>query len=100
MRADYEKIHELDAEILAISNDSIESHCSFAEKLGGLSFPHLSDVDLRVTQLYDVVNDRGTGCRRALFVVDRDGTARHVNRAYNVSDDAQYRELFEVLARI
>ena len=42
---------------MAISNDDIDSHCRFGESLGGLDFPHLSDENLDVSRLYDVVND-------------------------------------------
>jgi peroxiredoxin len=53
-----------------------------------------------VSELYGVVNDRGNGCRRALFVVDREGVLRHVNRAYQVAEDAQYQALLDTLASI
>ncbi len=86
--------------MVAISNDDIDSHCKFAESLGGLSFLHLSDGELKTARLYDVVNDRGNGCRRSLFVVDRDGVLRHVNRAYQVSEEAQYQAVLDALATI
>ena len=47
-----------------------------------------------------MVNDRGTGCRRSLFVVDREGVLRHVNRAYAVAEEDQYQAVFDALARI
>jgi peroxiredoxin len=47
-----------------------------------------------------VVNDRGTGPRRSLFVVDREGTLQYVNRAYNVNEESQYQALLDALARI
>lgn len=86
--------------MLAISQDDIDSHCRFADKLGGFSAPHLSDVNMRAIHAYDVVNDRGTGARRSLFVVDRDGMLRHVNRAYQVSEEAQYQAALDALANI
>jgi hypothetical protein len=43
------------------------------------------------------VNDRGNGCRRAVFIVDREGVLRHVNRAYQVGEVQQYQDLFDVL---
>ena len=46
-----------------------------------------------------VVNDRGNGCRRSLFVVDREGVLRHVNRAYQVGEEGQYQAIFNVLKR-
>src|SRR5207249_5961605 len=101
LEADYGKFTALDAEILAISDDSIESHCAFAEKMGGFrSFPHLSDTDNQAIRAYRVLHDRGTGARRALFVIDREGKIQHVNRAYQQGDEPQYQALFDTLNRI
>ncbi len=85
---------------MAISNDSIEDHCAFADKLGGLDFPHLADTEFKAIKAYDVMNDKGTGCRRSIFVVDREGKLALVNRAYNVNDEAQYKEIFDTVARL
>ena len=88
------------AEIVAVSNDDIDSHCRFAESLGGLDFPHLSDENLEVSRLYDVVNDRGNGCRRSIFVIDEQGVIRWATRAYQVNEATQTKELLEVLKGI
>jgi peroxiredoxin len=85
---------------LAVSNDSIEDHCAFAEKLGGLDFPHLADTEMQAIRFFDVVNDKGTGCRRAVFIVDRDGKIRLANRAYDVNEESHYREIFDTLKRL
>jgi peroxiredoxin len=47
-----------------------------------------------------VVNDNGNGCRRSLFVVDREGVLRLVNRAYAVAEAAQYQAVFDALKAI
>jgi peroxiredoxin 2/4 len=83
---------------VAISNDSIQSHCDFGESLGGLDFPHVSDENLEVSGKYGVINDSGKGCRRSIFVIDRDGVLRHVNRAYQVGEASQYQAIFDTLA--
>lgn len=88
------------AEIVAISNDDIDSHCRFGESLGGLDFPHLSDENLDVSRLYDVVNDRGNGCRRSVFVIDKDGIIRYATRAYQVNEETQTKELLDILAGV
>ena len=86
--------------MLAISTDDVESHCRFAEKLGGLDFPHFADTGLAATNAYRVVNDRGNGSKRTIFVVDRAGILQHVNLAYSVGDEGQYQAIFDALARI
>ena len=85
---------------MAISNDDIDSHCRFAESLGGLDFPHLSDENLDVSRLYDVVNDRGNGCRRSIFVIDREGIIRDATRGYQVNEATQTQELLAKLAQL
>jgi len=85
---------------VAISNDDVDSHCRFGESLGGLDFPHLSDENLEVSKLYDVVNDRGNGCRRSVFIIDSQGIIRDVNRAYQVNEETQTRQLLDKLAQV
>ena len=50
-----------------------------------------------MSRLYDVVNDRGNGCRRSIFVIDREGVIRHANRAYQVNEETQARDLLGIL---
>ena len=85
---------------MAVSNDDIDSHCRFGDSLGGLDFPHLSDQQLEVSRLYDVVNDNGNGCRRSIFVIDREGVIRDVDRAYRVNEETQAKELLAKLAQV
>jgi peroxiredoxin (alkyl hydroperoxide reductase subunit C) len=85
---------------VAISNDSVQSHCEFGASLGGLDFPHVSDENLEVSRSYGVINDSGKGSRRSIFIIDRDGMLRHVNRAYQVGEESQYQEIFDTLAKI
>ena len=53
-----------------------------------------------MARAYDVVNDSGKGCRRSMFIVDREGTLRHVNRAYQLAEEAQYQAIFETLSQL
>jgi peroxiredoxin len=55
---------------------------------------------MQAIRAYDVVHDRGTGCKRALFVVDREGKLQLANRAYNVNEESQYQELFDTVSRL
>jgi alkyl hydroperoxide reductase subunit AhpC len=67
-----------DAQVLSISCDSIYCHGAWAEKLGGITFPMLSDWHPKgeVSMRYGVYNDeRGTPIR-SIFVVDGDGVVR------------------------
>jgi thioredoxin-dependent peroxiredoxin len=93
----YSEIAARGGVVLGVSADSLRSHELFAAKLGGLPFPLASDGDLETIRAYGVLNDRGTGARRAIFVVDRDGTIVHANPAYKVSDSRHLAAVLDAL---
>jgi peroxiredoxin Q/BCP len=76
-RDDYEQFGGLDAEVVGISSDSVESHRSFAEN-HDLPFTLLSDEGGKVRQLYGVPNTLGLFPGRVTYVIDREGVVRHV----------------------
>lgn len=88
---------ELGAQVLAVSSDSLDSHKQFAQKLGGLPFPLASDTSLQVATQYGVADTTIKRARRAVFVIDQDGTLLHANAFYNPGNAAQYAEIFTAL---
>ena len=76
-RDDYEQFGGLDAEVVGISSDSVESHRRFAEN-HGLPFTLLSDEGGNVRRLYGVPNTFGLLPGRVTYVIDRGGMVRHV----------------------
>jgi peroxiredoxin Q/BCP len=70
----------VDAQVLAISPQSIESHDGFIAAQGGFAFPLLSDGDKSVGRLYGIIGPVGF-YRRSIFVVDPGGVVRHAHRA-------------------
>ena len=76
-RDDYEGFGKLDAEVIGISSDSVESHRSFAAK-HNLPYTLLSDEERKVRNLYGVPNTLGLFPGRVTYVIDRDGIVRHV----------------------
>jgi alkyl hydroperoxide reductase subunit AhpC len=62
-----------DAEILGVSVDSIESHRKWAEELGGVNYPLLSDDQKTVSRAYNVLDEREGVCLRATFVISPSG---------------------------
>jgi peroxiredoxin Q/BCP len=76
-RDDYEQFGKLDAEVIGISSDSVESHRSFAEK-HFLPFTLLSDEGGKVRRLYGVSSTFGLFPGRVTYVIDREGVVRHV----------------------
>lgn len=85
---------------MAISNDPLESHQLFAEKLGGLPYPLLADESNEAINAYGVLNDTQTAARRSIFIVDREGKVAYVNPAYDVRRPDHFAMVFEELERI
>lgn len=65
------------ATVVGVSDDSVESHRSFAEH-HGLPFVLLSDGNGQVRSLYGVKKVLGLLPGRVTFVIDEKGTVRHV----------------------
>jgi peroxiredoxin 2/4 len=61
------------AEILGVSVDSIESHRKWAEELGGVEYPLLSDDEKAVSRAYNVLDEREGVCLRATFIINPSG---------------------------
>jgi thioredoxin-dependent peroxiredoxin len=70
----------VDARLLAISPQSVESHDGFADKQGGFAFPLLADADKAVGKAYGILGPVGF-YRRSIFVIDKQGVIRHAHRA-------------------
>ena len=59
-----------DTEILGVSVDSLESHRKWAEELGGVEYPLLSDAEKAVSRLYDVLDENEGVSMRATFIIN------------------------------
>jgi peroxiredoxin Q/BCP len=64
----------LDATIVGISAQDLDSHRGFIEK-NSLTVPLLADVDGAVAKAYSASGRMGT--KRAVIVIDEDGIVRH-----------------------
>jgi alkyl hydroperoxide reductase subunit AhpC len=87
----------VNAQVLSISVDTIYSHAAYAEKLGGISFPMLSDFHPKgkVTKLYGTYNEEGGRGIRSVFLIDTAGIIRY-KQIYNPG----LPDLEEVLAEL
>ena len=77
IRDDCEEFGKLDAEVVGISSDSVESHRRFASK-HDLPFTLLSDEGGKVRRLYGVPNPFGLFPGRVTYIIDEEGVVRHV----------------------
>jgi thioredoxin-dependent peroxiredoxin len=89
---------KLDAQVVGISAQSIDSHEAFAGK-HGLAFPLLADTDKAVAGLYGTLGPLGFP-RRSVFIIDRTGTVRYVHRAIAGLTYRPVSELIEELEKL
>jgi glutaredoxin len=89
-----------DTQVLGISVDHIPCLKAWAESLGGISFPLLSDFwpHGAIAQRYGVLRDDGRS-ERALFVVDKEGVIRYVD-IHDIDDQPDNEEVFAVLRQL
>jgi alkyl hydroperoxide reductase subunit AhpC len=95
-----ERFRTADAQVVGVSTDSRFANAAWAAKLGGISFPLLSDFYPHgaVAERYGVLNPRGMP-ERAIFVVDKDGIVRYVD-VHELKEAPDPAVLFEQLARL
>jgi peroxiredoxin Q/BCP len=74
---DLKKFESLNAQVLGISPDDIETHQKFSKELG-LQFPLIADTDLKIRNLYR----QG----RVTFVIDRQGVVRLIQEGMPKND--------------
>lgn len=78
--ADFARFAEVDAQVLGLSPQGVDSHTEFSEAQGGFAFPLLADVDSEVGKAYGVLGPMGF-YRRSVFVIGADGTVAWAHRA-------------------
>ena len=94
--SDHAELAALGAEVVAISSDDLDSHATFAAKLGA-PFALASDPDLAVARAYGVVDEESRRAKRAVFVIGRDGRVLHANPDYNPGDVGDYERVVAAL---
>lgn len=92
------------AQIIAISVDSIHAQRAFSERLGGVPFPMLPDYNREVFPKYsgfyeDVAGMKGVG-KRAVYVLDKMGTVRFKWVADAPGQQPKYEEVKKAAASL
>lgn len=94
------KFEGYNTQVLGISIDHVPCLKAWAESLGGISYPLLSDFwpHGAVADKYGVFRSDGRG-ERALFVVDKKGIVRYVD-VHDIDDQPDNEEVFKVLRQL
>ena len=87
----------MNTQVLGISVDSVPCLTAWAESLGGITYPLLSDFypHGEIAQRYDVLREDGK-TERALFIIDKEGIIQYVD-VHDINDQPDNEELFRVL---
>lgn len=93
---DLAQFEALDAQVLAVSAQSVDSHEKFAGK-HGFKFPLLADTDKAVAASYGTLGPIGFP-RRSVFIIDAEGVVRYAHRAIAGLTFRPVAELVDVLA--
>jgi glutaredoxin len=91
----------LQAQVLGLSVDNVPTLVAWAESLGGITYPLLSDFypHGEVAQKFGVLRDDGR-TERAIFVIDKEGIIRYVDVREYIDDQPDNEDLFDVLEQL
>ena len=93
-----DQFEALDAQVVGISAQDVESKESFSDK-HGFEFPLLADTDKQVAAAYGTLGPIGFP-RRSIFIIDREGVIRYAHRAIAGLTFRPVEELIEELEKI
>jgi peroxiredoxin Q/BCP len=93
-----DRFEALDAQVVGISAQGIDSHESFSDK-HGFAFPLLSDSDKVVAARYGTLGPIGFP-RRSVFIIDREGIITYAHRAIAGLTYRPVNELIEELEQV
>ena len=97
-RDSHEVFAHAGAEVIGVSSDSVDRHASFSGKYK-LPFTLLSDAGGKVRKTYQVPATLGLIPGRVTYVIDREGTVRHVfNSMMNI--DRHVKDALEVVRQL
>jgi alkyl hydroperoxide reductase subunit AhpC len=95
-----DRVRARDAQVVGVSTDSRFALAAWAQQLGGISYPLLSDFFPHgaVAERYGVLRPEGMA-ERSLFVIDKQGVVRYVD-VHELREVPDETALFEELAKL
>jgi peroxiredoxin len=88
---------ELQCEVIAISVDHIYAHNVFNASLGMLPYPLASDWYKKTCKDYGVYDEQKQVAKRSVFLIDKKGIIRFVNKQFDANKADDYAEVFKQL---
>jgi glutaredoxin len=98
---DLYKFEGYNTQVLGISIDHIPCLKAWAESLGGISYPLLSDFwpHGAIARLYGAFREHDGRSERALFIIDKQGIVRYVD-IHDIDEQPDNEEIFRVLREL
>lgn len=96
--SEIDRFEDLDAQVIGISPDSVDSHAGFDQAQGGFAFPLVADEDKEIARAYGVLGPMGF-YRRSVFVVDGEGRLAYVHRGFAGATFRKTDELVDAVRR-
>lgn len=98
--ADLAKFGALDAQVLGISIDHVPCLKAWANSLGNINYPLMSDFwpHGEVAKRYGVLRDDGRS-ERAIFVIDKQGIIRYID-VHDIDDQPKNMVLLDLLRKL
>ena len=97
------RLNQTNAQVFGISVDTFFSLKAFADQQK-FNFPLLSDFNKQVIRDYGVYNEDMIGlkgiAKRAVFVIDKDGTVRHREVLEDARNEPDYDKVFTTLGTL
>lgn len=98
--ANLAEFERMNAQVVGISIDSTHANRAWAEKIGGVSFPLLSDFypHGEVAERYGVLRPQGMA-ERAIFIIDKGGIVRYID-VHDIGEQPDEAVIFEELRKL
>ena len=98
--AEYAAFAELNVQVLGISVDHIPVLKAWAEDIGGISYPLMSDFwpHGEIAERYGVLREDGKS-ERAIFILDKNGIVQYVD-IHDIDEQPDNEVLFQEIRRI
>ena len=99
--AEYATFAELNVQVLGISIDHVPVLKAWAESLGDISYPLISDFwpHGEIAKTYGVFRDHEGRSERAIFIIDKDGVVQYVD-IHDIDEQPDNDVLFSEIRRI
>ncbi|MBI1746390.1 MAG: redoxin domain-containing protein [Acidobacteria bacterium] len=97
---DHSEFERYDTQVLGISVDNVPTNKAWAESLGGLSYPLLSDFWPHgfVALKYNSLRTEGI-TERSLFIIDKQGIVRYID-IHPITEQPKNSELIAALKKL